>query len=346
MSLENELGVLKNLNEDRARDSVEASEQTSAVRAEISATEAGLRETEGEITNCITMNQSLERDIETCKHQLNDQQEVRSRQQATIYQNNGALVKWDQEVFAQSSRIHVLEKERCTLIDRTCALDEQLKMRCSQGDDCGMRIVQAQADISKLKSTIHGLDLEINNHEKANNMLTDEQKHKLAKNSAEYNMAHELTSQLQGLEANFYGMEVEERSKNTDLEAVNYSNQALMDRNLDLKAEYEALQKHNMLLGQQNKDLQRELDQFVETDDVVRRNLDRKEKVGLIREKVDYAMHASTNVMHRSRSPMRCEYSPSRRTMHVTETVHRSPFGGPMTAVTNTMHHRDYSPAK
>lgn len=345
-SLENELSVLKNQNEDRAKDSVEASEQTSAVRAEITSTEVALRETEGEITNCITMNQSLERDIDMTKQQINDAQEVRSRQQATIYQNNGALVKWDQEVFAQQSRINVLDKERATLIDRTAALDEQLKMRCSQGEDCQARIVQAQADISKLKSTIHGLDLEINNLEKSNNMLTDEQKHKLAKNSAEYNMAHELTTQLQGLEAKFYGMEVEERSKNTDLEAVNYSNQALMDRNLDLKSEYEALQKHSMLLGQQNKDLQRELDQFVETDDVVRRNLDRKEKVGLIREKVDHAMHTSTAVIHRSRSPLRSEYSPSRRTVQVTETVHRSPFGGPMHPVTNTMHYRDYSPAK
>ena len=37
-----------------------------------------------------------------------------------------------------------------------------------------------------------------------------------------------------------------------------------MDRNLDLKSEYEALQKHSVLLTQQNKDLQRELDSFAE----------------------------------------------------------------------------------
>jgi len=77
--------------------------------------------------------------------------------------------------------------------------------------------------------------------ERANAMLVEDQKHKLAKNSAEYNLAHELTSTLQGMEAKLYSLEVEERSKNTDLEAVNYSNQALMDRNLDLKSEYEAL---------------------------------------------------------------------------------------------------------
>jgi len=43
---------------------------------------------------------------------------------------------------------------------------------------------------------IHGLDLEINNLETANGLLVEEQKQKLAKNSQEYNLAHELTSQL------------------------------------------------------------------------------------------------------------------------------------------------------
>jgi hypothetical protein len=81
------------------------------------------------------------------------------------------------------------------------------------------------------------------------------------------------------MEAEYYALEVDERGFNTDLEAVNYSNQALMDRNVDLKSEMEALQKHSILLTQQNKDLQKELDSFVETDDIVRRNLDRKEKV-------------------------------------------------------------------
>lgn len=40
---------------------------------------------------------------------------------------------------------------------------------------------------------IHGLDLEINNLEKANSMLVADQKAKLARNSDEYNMAHDLT---------------------------------------------------------------------------------------------------------------------------------------------------------
>ena len=110
------------------------------------------------------------------------------------------------------------------------------------------------------------------------------------------------------MEAEYYALEVDERGFNTDLEAVNYSNQALMDRNVDLKSEIEALQKHSILLTQQNKDLQKELDSFVETDDIVRRNLDRKEKVDHLRYNVNSAIQESVNKVTRSRSPAKQSY--------------------------------------
>jgi hypothetical protein len=59
----------------------------------------------------------------------------------------------------------------------------------------------------------------------------------------------------------------------------------------------EALQKHSILLTQQNKDLQKELDSFVETDDIVRRNLDRKEKVNNIRTSVNTALTQSNTMV-------------------------------------------------
>lgn len=230
-------------------------------------------------------------------------------------------------------------------------------MRTKQTEETAVKIHQAQTDITKLKSMIHGLDLEINQLERANAVLVEDQKQKLAKNSQEYNLAHELTSQLQSLEAKFYSLEVDERAKNTDLEAVNYSNQALMDRNLDLKAEYEALQKHSSLLTQQNKDLQRELDSFVETDDIVRRNLDRKTKVDEIRFKVDNAIEQSAHVVYKSRSPIREARSQVYPGPPVQEFVMRGPpprgasYHGPppMGFEQRVVHHyepRDFSPAR
>ena len=196
----------------------------------------------------IANNQGLERETENLRHTIGDQQDLRQRQQGTIYQNNGQLSKWEQECFAQNTRITVLEKERRTLEDRVAQMTDTLNQRSTHTDETTGKIHTAQGDISKLKSMIQGLDLEICSYEKLNNRHIEEQKVKLSANSQEYNRAHELTAQLQSLEAKFYSLEVEERGKNTDLEAVNYSNQALMDRNLDLKAEYEALQKHSLVL--------------------------------------------------------------------------------------------------
>jgi len=113
-----------------------------------------------------------------------------------------------------------------------------------------------------------------------------------------------------------------------------------MDRNLDLKSEYEALQKHSTLLTHQNKDLQKELDTFVETDDIVRRNLDRKSKVEDIRG------HVNAAIIHhevRSRSPIRGK-SPH-GSFVVQETMHQGPpprgfYPGP-----SSSYARDFSPA-
>jgi hypothetical protein len=75
-------------------------------------------------------------------------------------------------------------------------LNEQLNSRTAHADDCSGKILAASGDISQLKSMIHGLDMQINEYERANTRLVDEQKIKLQQNSAEYNRAHELTAAL------------------------------------------------------------------------------------------------------------------------------------------------------
>lgn len=212
-------------------------------------------------------------------------------------------------------------------------MNTQLNQRMGHADETQHKLNQAKGDTSKLKSMIHGLDLQINDYEKLNARLVEEQKSRLQSNSQEYNRAHELTASLQSLEAKFYSLEVDERGKNTDLEAVNYSNQALMDRNLDLKCEYEALQKHIVLLTQQNKELQRELDSFVETDDIVRRNLDRKDKVAQIRAKVDTVMHTNSK-------------SPNARSMNTftAQNVQATSFN--LGNASHSINNRDFSPAR
>lgn len=54
------------------------------------------------------------------------------------------------------------------------------------------------------------------------------------------------------------------RKENDD---VKFSNSSILERNADLRAEIAALQQHIAVLEQQNKDLNRELESFVQTDE-------------------------------------------------------------------------------
>lgn len=51
------------------------------------------------------------------------------------------------------------------------------------------------------------------------------------------------------------------------MEEVRFSNSSMVDRNGDLKAEIDALSQHILVLQAQNRDLNRELEKFVETDE-------------------------------------------------------------------------------
>jgi len=93
-------------------------------------------------------------------------------------------------------------------VERTHALNDQLNQRTMQSEETSTKIHEAQTDITKLKSMIHGLDCEISNLERTNAILVEDQKAKLAKNSQEYNLAHELTANLQAMESKLYGLEV------------------------------------------------------------------------------------------------------------------------------------------
>ena len=62
---------------------------------------------------------------------------------------------------------------------------------------------------------------------------------------------------------------------------------------IDLQSEIDTLDKHMANLNHQNYCLQKELEEFIEADDHVRRNLDRKSKVDTIRWKVDEVIKRS-----------------------------------------------------
>ena len=66
---------------------------------------------------------------------------------------------------------------------------------------------------------------------------------------------------------------------------IRFSNNNIMERNGDLKGELDALNSHCNVLQGQNRDLNVELERFVQTDEQIRSTLNRRDRVMNLREK-------------------------------------------------------------
>lgn len=92
-----------------------------------------------------------------------------------------------------------------------------------------------------------------------------------------------------------------------DIDAQKYQNASQRDSNVELLNEKDALEKHAAVLQGQNQDITRELDKFVETDEMVRSQLDRRGRVYGIRSQNENELRQSYYRIEevRSRSPQR-----------------------------------------
>ena len=90
-----------------------------------------------------------------------------------------------------------------------------------------------------------------------------------------------------------------------DLEASRGENSRLRGSNVDQLSEKEALEKHAAVLNDQNNGLNGELDKFIETDEMVRGQLDRRGRVTGMRSNNEYNLQKSYAHVEdaRSRSP-------------------------------------------
>jgi chromosome segregation ATPase len=68
---------------------------------------------------------------------------------------------------------------------------------------------------------------------------------------------------------------------------IRFSNNNILERNQDIKSEIDALNSHCNVLQGQNKDLNVELERFVQTDEQIRATLNRRERVVNLRDKTD-----------------------------------------------------------
>ena len=98
---------------------------------------------------------------------------------------------------------------------------------------------------------------------------------------------------MQELEITLNKDEQDEKSISYEIDRLKQHSDQMLKDQIDLQAEIDALDKHMANLNNQNYCLQKELEEFVQADEAVRMNLDRKNKVENIRSRVDDVIRRS-----------------------------------------------------
>jgi chromosome segregation ATPase len=114
----------------------------------------------------------------------------------------------------------------------------------------------------------------------------------------------EMSGAIKELEAKIRQKEDQIMYMRKELEGARHSNNALLENNSALQVEIDSMNSHIRVVSHQNDELTREIDQFVQANEVIRQRLDRKNRVQEIREKNEYSLQQSLAKVH-SRSPCR-----------------------------------------
>lgn len=153
-------------------------------------------------------------------------------------------------------------------------------------------------------------DNELATLQRAFELKMQEKAEMVRRSEAEAVRHRNISGALFKTEANKAEIDNEFGSRKREEEDLRLLNGKLCSGNYDLRAELEALRHHCNVLAGQNVSLNGELERFVETDESIRKSLNRKPRVEHIKDHQVSDMRQSLRLVEKSRSPRR---KPSKR---------------------------------
>ena len=203
----------------------------------------------------------------------------------------------DAQIKATDYDLYKLQ-ERSTELSKIADIKEFDLRRTSDAYEAAkIDLLKARDELARLHeeqvSFSRALDLKM--AEKAD--LVRRSENELARN-------RQLTATLYALEGKSRACDENLAVARREQDDLRFSNQSFQHRNDDLREEIDALQHHCSVLQNQNKDLNCELERFVQTDEQIRSTLNRRDRVESLRQKTEYEMHKSYAELQRS-SPRR-----------------------------------------
>ncbi len=254
-------------------------------------------------------NNMLKRDINRVENDLRDQNGLSHKNQLEVSRLRESNFARENDISNAQGKISQMENEIKNNQFKIEELQVEIKRKEQDIDQTNSQFEDSRDKINKLMAAIHQLQGDNEYLEEINEQHANGQAQLSKQQEYEYYRGKDLQNALAEAE-NVH------RIKENDNQSLNYENDHLKQSNSSLQGqgntqqqEIEALTRHMNLLNSQNYELSVELEKFIEADEVVRRNLNRKEKVEQIRGRVDDVIKKSQQEVELRRSPERFRHN-------------------------------------
>jgi len=163
---------------------------------------------------------------------------------------------------------------------------------------------KAHADLLRSRDENNFASDEQAQQSRALDLKMQEKSDLVRRSEGELGRNRETSAQLYDLEAKSRTTDESLGAARREQDDLRFANQSMGGRNDDCKAEIEALEHHCNVLTGQNRELNGELERFVQTDEQIRQTLNRRDRVDNLRHKTEDELRVSYAQLERS-SPRR-----------------------------------------
>lgn len=213
---------------------------------------------------------------------------MRDQQQVKIQNFQAQLRQHEHSNFSSQSTRNHKQNELDRLKAQTDCLSQSLHRFTVQKDDASVKFEMARAEAQRCNTECVSLQKDCEAVKTSNVNLVEIQRKLVIDNERESTKYRENTNQQANAEQKLAARDAELLALTQELDTIRCSNETLIDTNNCYQQELQALESHANVLASQNNDLQRELDEFVVTDEMIRNGLDRKDRIKELKERISY----------------------------------------------------------
>ena len=304
VGLKKELDDLRFLLNEKGRVVADVQQDLGATRDQIARKEVDISSLQRDVAQRSDQGYQLRKDIDNLLFEVAKLKEEKAKDLDEIQRLRELNAYRERENDGQGQRIRATDYELGKLHDRANELAKIAEAREFDLRRTTEALEGAQADLANLKD--QGARQQSDNGAAQRNVErgNDDRLVLLRQKEAENLRSKDLQAVIFDLEAKIRAREDQISIVRKENDDVRFSSAGITDRNSLLRSEIAALQQHIAILEQQNRDLNKELEVFVQTDEQIRTNLNRRDRVENLKRYGEYELQKSYAELERS-SPIR-----------------------------------------